>query len=69
MTKQEFARRAMEIVEVCIRKNITFNCQLCSYNSNYIRVRICSKTVIVSDFGEKDFNFKEMKKLVEEYEE
>lgn len=73
MTKQEFARRAMEIVEICIKKDIEFE-----FNISKSRSQRCMITVFnvyndsyrptYLEWDTPDTDLTEMKKLVEEYE-
>ena len=76
MTKQEFARRAMEIVEVCIEKDINFEFCIDTTRGQHDRLEIFSSIncddsrskIVYLDWDIVETRLPLMKKLVEEYE-
>lgn len=69
MNKKEFARRAMEIVEICIEKDIHYELDLdSSRNDDSICVKYTKGSFTIFEYDSfREGSFVEMKKLVEEY--
>lgn len=73
MTKQEFARRAMEIVEICIERNILCKMQISSGRkpnevTSLLIGRYDGDIYLFIDILATNDRFNEVKKLVEEHE-